>query len=515
MLQWLMMNKVTSWFERQSVLTKVRLLLSERGTPGYLVGGYVRDLLLGRSTRDLDLVVEGDATPLAREAADRLGGAFVLLDEERHTARVVLQDGEERYYLDFATERGDTLEDDLAERDFTVNAMAIDAQDTGRPPVILDPLGAQKDLNRRLLRAVSEKVFRSDPIRLLRAVRFSGQLGFSVEDQTAALMMRDARLIGQASWERIRDELFQILAAPEAGDSLRYVDRLGLLGPLFPELEAQRGVEQPPPHHQDVLAHSLSVVKALEQVTGALQELADGGARAAARGGVEASLGDDFAQALAPSASRLLAHLDKQLVDERGRLALLKLCGLLHDVGKANMAKVGEDRRLHFFGHADEGSAVAQRVARRLRLGNREVRLVRSVVRHHMRPLHLAKLASISRRAIYRFFRDTGDSGVDVLLLSLGDNLALVHQGANTEQWAQISRTVGTLLGAYYERYGELVEPEPLLTGGELLELLGMEPGPAVGRVLQALREAQAMGQVSTKEEAIGLVRSLMKELPD
>jgi len=510
-----MMKKVTSWFERQSVLTKVRELLSERGCQAYLVGGYVRDLLLGKSTRDLDLAVERDATPLAREAADRLEGAFVLLDEERHTARVVLQDGEERYYLDFATMRGDTLEDDLGERDFTVNAMAIDLRDTGLPPAILDPLGGQQDLDRLLLRAVSDNVFQSDPIRLLRAVRFSAQLGFSMEQQTEALMVRSARLIGQASWERIRDELFQILAAPEAEAGLRCMDRLGLLGPLFPELEAQRGVEQPPPHYQDVFEHSLNVVGALGRVNRALQELANGGARADAKGREEATLGDDFAQAMAPYASRLVAHLDEQLVDERSRLVLLELCGLLHDVGKANTAKADEEGRIHFFGHANEGSAVAQRVARRLRLGNREVRLVRTVVRHHMRPLHLAKLSSISRRAIYRFFRATGDAGVDILLLSLGDNLALVHQGAGSEQWTQIVRTAGTLLSAYYEQYGEIVEPEPLLSGRDLLEQLGMEPGPAVGRVLQALREAQATGQVHTKEEALQLARSLMKELPD
>ncbi len=503
----------TSWFEKRGVLTKIRQLLSERSGEGYLVGGYVRDLLLVRFTRDLDLVVAGDAVPLARELADRLGGAFVLLDQERHTARVVLRDGGERFYVDLATMHSDGLLADLERRDFTVNAMAVDIRDTTPRPEIFDPLGGRLDLDDRRLRAVSDRAFQEDAIRLLRAVRLSAELSLQVEGHTEQLMLRDASLIGQVSAERVRDELCQILAASQAEDSLRYLDRLGLLSALLPELDPLRGLEQPPPHYQDVFQHSLTVVGALNEVGGALQQMArDESDLVVLRGGESERMKGYFVEALAPYAQRLVAHLDERLAEERGRAALLKLCGLLHDVGKANTLTVDEEGRRRFFGHAREGAAIAAAVARRLRFGNREVRLVQTVVRHHMRPLQLAQVESISRRAIYRFFRDTQGRGVDVLLLALADNLALVYQGTNVEQWRRMCETARLLLGAYCERYQEVVEPVPLISGGELLERLGMEPGPDVGRILRALHEAQATGEVTSTEEALELAQSLLGE---
>jgi hypothetical protein len=129
-----------------------------------------------------------------------------------------------------------------------------------------------------------------------------------------------------------------------------------------------------------------------------------------------------------------------------------------------------------------------------------------------MRPLHLAKAERISDRAVYRFFRDTGDAGVDVLMLSLADQLALVQGGEDLEQWARICQTIGLLLRSYYERYDRVIAPEPLLCGRDLLERLGMEPGPTVGRVLRALQEAQATGEVTTKEQAFQLAKSLLDE---
>lgn len=521
MIQWALMDDetvsvyegatATSWFEERGVLARIRQLLSEWSCEGYLVGGYVRDQLLGRFTRDLDLVVVGDAVPLAREVADRLGGAFVLLDRERHTARVVLHDGNEHFYVDLATMHPDGLLADLERRDFTVNAMAVDVRDTAPRPKTIDPLGGRSDLDDRQLKAVSEKTFWEDAIRLLRAVRLSTQLGLRVEGRTEKLMARDASLIRRVSAERVRDELGQILSASETEASLRGLDRLGVLSALLPELDPLRGLEQPSPHFENALEHSLSVVGALERVEGALRQVArDEGALTLLRSSESCAVKDNFEQAMAPYAQRLVARLDEQVVDERGRSALLKLSGLLHDVGKAHTRTVDEDCRVRFLGHAKEGAAIAGAVARRLRFGNREVRLVQTLIRLHMRPLHLAKLRSLSRRAIYRFFRDTQGGGVDVLLLALGDNLALVHANTNLEQWKRMCRTVGLLLAAYYERHEELIEPEPLVTGRDLLERLGMEPGPAVGRILRALREAQATGEVATREQALGLAQSLL-----
>jgi len=505
-----------SWFEREGVLDFTRQLLAARSCRGYIVGGYVRDLLLGRETRDLDLVVENGALALARETANGMGGAFVLLDEERHTARVVLRDAAERYYLDFATLRDGTLNTDLAARDFTINAMAIDVQDTASRPEIFDPTQGQRDLQDCVVRAVSDSIFVDDSIRLLRAIRLAAELAMEVEEDTQELMVRDAHLIAQASAERVRDELCKILGTSRAESHLRHLQRLGLLGHLVPELDGLRGLEQPLPHFEDVFEHSLSAVGAMDWVFAALERLANGlELPSDGRWGAEQGVDQYFRSSLGPFAQQMAGYVREELVDERSRSVLLKLAALLHDVGKANTAKVDEDGRIRFLGHDQEGAVVAARALRRFHFGSREVRLAQTVIRHHMRPLHLARLEEISDRASYRFFRDTQGAGVDVLLLSLGDTLALVHEGENLEKWARICAVVGLLLRDYYERYDQIIDPEPLLSGSDLLDRFGMEPGPAVGRMLQTLHEAQATGEVSTQEQALHLVEGLLGNRAD
>jgi tRNA nucleotidyltransferase/poly(A) polymerase len=499
-----------TWFEREGVIGTVRGLLAERSCEGYLVGGYVRDLLLGRDTRDLDVVVAGEALAVAQETADRLGGAFVVLDEERNTARVVLRDQGHRYYVDFATLREGGLEPDLRARDFTINAMAFDVQDVAPDVRILDLLGGRQDLERGAVRAVSHSVFQDDAIRLLRGVRLAAELGMEIEQDTQELMLRDAELIAGISAERVRDELCKILAVGGTEVHLRHLDRLGLLTRVLPELDRLRGLEQPQPHFEDVFAHSLTTVAGVDRVLLAVESLASGKNLSSAEGWGEGGEAQDALRvALGPFSEPLLEHVAEELVEERGRAVLLKLAALLHDVGKASTGKTDGDDRIRFLGHARQGGLVAARALQRLRFGGREARLVRTVIQHHMRPLHLARGEKISRRAIHRFFRDTGGSGVDVLLLALADNLALVHQGFNVEQWQSICEVAGVLLRAYYEQFDALIAPPPLLRGNDLLETLGMEPGPGVGRVLRALSEAQAGGEVSTREEALELAKSL------
>jgi poly(A) polymerase len=501
----------TSWFERKGILSLVRHLLAERSCEGYVVGGYVRDQVLGRETWDLDLVVPTDALGLARETANRLGGAFVVLDEERQTARVVLRDEDERFYVDFATLRGGGVLADLGGRDFTVNAMAVQVQDTAQSPEIMDPFEGQRDLQRGTLRAVSDSVFRDDAIRLVRAVRLGAELSLKMDSGTEQAVIRDAHLITQVSAERVRDELCRIVDAEGVEKQLRYLDELGLLNHLVPELDLLRGLEQPAPHQEDAFQHALSSVGAMEWVVQALARAARGQRIPPAEGSwAKLEVQGPFCAALGSFSPQLARYLGEKPVDERSRSVLLKLAALLHDTGKASTGETDEEGRLRFFGHAQEGAKVAARVLHRLHFGSGEVRLVQVVVRHHMRPLHLSGVDRISDRAVYRFFRDTCNAGVDVLLLSLADNLALVQGGENLEQWARICQTVGVLLRNYYERHDRVIAPQPLLSGSDLLQQLGMGPGPEVGRVLRSLLEAQATGEVTTAEEALRLARSLL-----
>ncbi|RIK24228.1 MAG: hypothetical protein DCC54_13940 [Anaerolineae bacterium] len=252
-------------FTFSPLLDKVRAALPD--VELYLVGGATRDAMLGRVSLDLDLVAPSDGIKLARRVANSLGADVFPLDDERDTGRVIVThpDGS-REKLDFASYRGDSLEDDLRNRDFTVNALAVDL----RTMSLLDPLSGAADLRAKKLRACSDASMRDDPIRVLRGIRQAAAFGFQIEPETRKMMKSAAPLLGQVSSERVRDEFLKILEGPQASASVRALDMLGVIHFILPELEAMKGVGQPEPHIYDVWEHTLQVLAALDEILAAL-----------------------------------------------------------------------------------------------------------------------------------------------------------------------------------------------------------------------------------------------------
>jgi tRNA nucleotidyltransferase/poly(A) polymerase len=484
-------------------LEQICAFLQGRSIEAYLVGGCVRDWLLGRSSHDIDFAVAGDAVELARQVADRMGGAFVLLDQERGTGRAVIrgEDGQ-RLFIDFARLQGDDIITDLSKRDFTVNAIAVAVADA--EPQVIDPYDGQRDLQLGLVRAVSEAAFQDDPLRTLRAVRIAAELEASVEQGTEELLRRAVLLITEVSAERVRDELAKILGLPGAAQNLGYLDELGLLTTIIPELETLKGVEQSRPHCLDVFDHSLETVRWLEEVIEALQ-----GYSAEEAADNELVLVPVF---LSPFSRRLSAHLSQPISGDRTRLTLLKLVALLHDLGKPATQSVDDEGDIHFYGHEGEGAEVVGAILRRLRFGGSEVSLAKTVVANHMRPHLLAEEVVVTRRAVYRFFRDTGDAGVDTLLLCLADHLATWGPELRMARWRRRVKFVASMLADYYERHQQVIAPPKLINGHDLMEEFGLEEGPRIGELLEAVREAQVEGQVRTKEEALDLVKELLAQ---
>jgi putative nucleotidyltransferase with HDIG domain len=479
-----------------SIVEQICHFLQERSVEAYLVGGCVRDWLLGRSSHDFDFAVAGDAVELARQVADRIGGAFVLLDEERRTGRVVLRgEDNQRLFIDFAQLQGDDIIADLSKRDFTVNAMAVDITEFR----LIDPYNGQQDLQLGLVRAVSERAFQDDPLRTLRAVRVAAQIQASIEQGTEELLRQAVPLIITVSAERVRDELVKILDLPGAAQNLRYLDELNLLTAIIPELETLKGVEQSAPHYWDVFEHSLETVRRLEEVIAAL-----GGAVLVDK---ELSL---IPLLLSPFSDRLSTHMSQFISDDRPRLTVLKLVALLHDLGKPATKSMDDEGKIHFFGHEEEGAEVVETILRRLRFGGSEVKLAKTVVANHMRPSLLAEQEVVTRRAVYRFFRDTGDAGVDTLLFYLADHLATWGPNLRMDRWRRRVDFVASMLADYYERSQKVIFPPKLINGHDLMEEFGLEEGPQIGQLLEAVREAQVEGEVKTREEALALVRGLL-----
>jgi poly(A) polymerase len=476
---------------RHRLLEQIIRLVLAKSVPCFVAGGYVRELVLGRQSKDMDLVVPEGAISFARSLADGTAGAFYVLDRDTDAARIVYSEPVE-WTVDVAALRAPDIVSDLRLRDFTINAMAIDVRDLMAPdPPILDPCNGRDDLRAGTLRATSGDAFRRDPVRLLRAVRFVAVLDLKIEPDTQSWMLRDSTLLPQASAERVRQELALIMAADSVADHLRQLDRLGLLQPILPEVAALKGVSQSPPHVYDVFEHMLVTVSQAERLAGLCL----------------AALDPDEAEYLGPFAKAVQAHFAQILCEGRRRATLLKIAAMLHDVGKPATRQVDEHGRIRATGHEALGQLMTKEALRRLRFCSQEIRLVSTIVSHHMRPGWLLKAPPVTPRAVYRFFRDTGDAGVDVVILALADQLATRGETLEREHWRDYLRLAALMLDHYFNRPSQAVNPRQLISGDDVMTALHLEPGPEIGRLLEAVREAQASGVVHTREDALAFLQ--------
>ncbi|MBA7628873.1 CC-adding tRNA nucleotidyltransferase [subsurface metagenome] len=484
------------------LLSKLSSFLAGQDIESYIVGGWVRDVLLGRDTADIDFAVSSDALEVAPRVATALGGKYVLLDRANRVARVVLVDREAtspgvQHELDFSTIKGN-IERDLARRDFTINAMAVSLSQFGKDfsdIQLIDPFDGREDLRRGIIRVVAEKAFASDAARLLRAVRLAAELDFNIEKKTEALIRHSSHLLASIAGERVREELLRLLAVSGAGQFLSYLDELGLLTVVFPELAQTKGVEQPKEHFWDVFEHSLQTVLAVDfLLRQGAWEYADGEVLAAV-----------------PWSGVLAQHFDREVSSGSTRKVLLKLAALLHDINKPQTKAIDAGGRMRFLGHAKEGAATVANMLERLRFSSKEIKLVETEVRHHLRPGQMSQDGLPTRRAIYRYFRDTGEAGIDILFLSLADHLATRGPNLDLAGWQEHTRLVDCVIGRHFEQEN-IVRPPKLVDGHDIINIFGVSPGPEVGEVLEVVREAQASGEVTTREEALSFIEGLKKK---
>ena len=450
--------------------------------PVWVVGGAVRDRLLGRDTEDVDLAVGGEPRQVAatlRRAAPGGAAAFQLSDEFG-AGRVVAAD--HAWHIDVNPLRGD-LEADLRARDVTINAMA---EPLGGGELV-DPTGGREDLAARRLRAASPSAFAEDPLRTLRLARFACELDLEVDPATAELARASAADLPRVAPERVLAELKKIVASPRPRAGIELAAGLGVLEHALPELAALRGVEQNRYHHLDVFDHTLEVLDA----TVALE--AD----------PAAVLGDEHAAAV-------LELLAEPLSDELTRADALRFGALLHDAAKPQTRMTGPaGETLGFPGHDVEGETLSRAALRRLRSSERLQTHVGALARHHLALGFLVHEQPLPRRAIYRYLRATDPVEVDVTLLSVADRLATRGHKAD-EAIAKHVALARDMLGEALAWRAAGGAPKPLVRGDELARELGMKPGPELGRVLAALQEAQFAGDVSDRQEAIAAARSLL-----
>ena len=473
----------------------------------------MRDALLALpSGRDIDIAVAGEVPAIGRELSRVLGGTFVPLSPAHGMVRVVVPESSpgihiespdnpesheasvKAWTIDLSGFTG-SIEEDLARRDFTVDALALPISDWDSGPLdegLIDPFNGMSDLARKCIRAVGPSVFRDDPIRLLRAVRLAASLGFRLDPDTARMALADAPHVTEPAPERVRDELMAIIALKGAKGSLEALDRLDLLCRIIPELTATKGVAQPSAHYWDVWGHTLHAVESAERVTGGHQ--------------------NSPVFTLVYWTAETDAYFGETVAEGHSRRTILKLAALFHDIAKPQTKHVEESGRTRFPGHSELGAEVATQRLSRLRLSSKGIGMVAKMVEHHLRPYNMMQGVEVpTRRAVHRFFRDLGGVAVDTLYLSQADFLAAKGPDLNPDDWSNHARMIGHIVQAGFQPAIPEVSQQ-LVNGKELIEHFKLTPGPIVGFLLEAINEAQAAGEISRTEQAWELAGHIMRQ---
>ncbi|MFH1115910.1 MAG: hypothetical protein V1792_18520 [Pseudomonadota bacterium] len=462
-------------------------LASRLAEDSYVVGGAVRDALMGRkSDADLDLAVRGDGFSIAKDLADFLGpeASFVPLDRDRGTGRVVLK-GDDGGSVDISSFKGPDIFEDLRRRDFTINAVAVKISDMlqSGPAVLVDPLGGVADIEAKLVRICSGEAFPDDPLRILRAFRFSSSLGLVITPETSAAVRESVGLIVNVAPERIRDEFIAVLACGSSIAALREMDRCGVLDVIFPELRPMKGCGQNAYHHLDVWSHTLEAVERFEWITSRPHELF----------GVTEEI--------------VASYLTEEAVTGRPRSALLKLVILFHDSGKPAVRSVDAGGKVRFFGHEQVSRSIFLDACGRMKLARREMEIAAGLIEGHMRAMILTG-DSVSKRAIHRLWRRFGNDLAGLLLIFLADLTAARGPARPVGEDERAFQRVRHVLEWFVDL--QTCRP-PLVNGHDLMGVLGLAPGPYLGWLLEHLAELRDNGEITTKEEALSIAAALIR----
>lgn len=464
--------------------TRVLQFARERGDHIYIVGGYLRDILLHwqkgaaneRSVKDIDYAVQGgSAMEFARTLSDRLSAHFVPLDEANDTARVVSDDG---VVLDFAGCVGGNIQTDVMRRDFTINALVWDPE---YPDELMDMVGGLDDLKRVSIKAISENSFKEDPLRVMRAFRLSTTLDGSIEENTLGWARAHAGRLTDVAAERINYELFSSLAGAAAGPVVNQLAQAGVLEVIFPELRQTRNVTPNSYHHLGLFDHSIITVSELDA---RMSELPEWARQAAA---VELSAGVS-------------------------RLAATRLACILHDIGKPKTWIITPEGKHTFVGHDKLGGEMTEAIGERMRWSRPVERFITRLVALHLRPGQLFHQGEPSQKALNRFYRQVGVDVPELMMVAFADLGATRGQGLMGETRERLDRSLTELLSGYKAFMDEVAARALFLNGHDIMKLLSLPPGPVVGELLKALEEARDANEVVSRSEAEAFVRRTHSE---
>lgn len=437
----------------------------------YLVGGSVRDFAMDKTSLDRDLIVAGvDARDFALRIAEFFNAVFVPLDEVNRIYRVVLPD--KINYFDITNPVEGSIDKDLARRDLTVNAVAVNLSTME----IVDKFNGLNDILNKQLNSVSEKNFIDDPLRILRAFRFMSVLGFKMSDELMCIIKKHINLLNLPAVERINYELLKLFGGNFAYDTLLSLDNTGGLEVLFPFVSELKRVPPNTHHHLDLFYHSLETVRQIQLL-------------------------------YLNAEKEVQSHLEEVSFGAHPRLAFLKLAGFMHDIGKFSTWSIEEETGRHrFIKHDDAGAKLAVPFLKKMNFSNKQIDYLTSMIKNHMYPSQVISAPELNEKVMMRYVRKMEDNSIDVIILAMADRFSALGEAVTEDMVNQNISGLQNLMN-FYISVKDSLEPLPkLLTGNEIMSLLNIKPSPLLGKIITALHDAQLSGDVMTKEHAIDFV---------
>jgi putative nucleotidyltransferase with HDIG domain len=453
----------------------------------YAVGGFVRDMILGLDHTDIDLCVNKNAKAFSKKIASLLNGKLIVLDESANTYRIILKKHSVKN-IDISLMDGADILEDLKNRDFTANSCAFDLAhfDDFKNHLIFAGTRCLKDIQSKTLNAGSPAALAKDPLRILRAFRFCAELDFVISKGLLKSISKHAKLLKTCAPERIKAELFRILACPKCAPTVLSMYETKTLEAVLPEISNMRKADKKYYFHAGgLMEHSLDAFCAVEYFLGNLK--------------------DYFPQ--------VLDKLEKSLNDNKcfseyvTRRGLLKFAGLFHDSGKPETASKIKGK-VHFFGHEELGAEKAKKAMEAIRMSKRDIAFVYDLISDHMRLANLTKTGDVTERAILRYFRHAGSQAPDQIILSMSDWQSYKKLKHNPH--AKVKRQMGVVekMMTDYFIAKEYVPPKKLIDGHIIMKKFKLAPGPEIGKLLKIVADAQDEGLISTSKEALDLAAS-------
>ena len=441
----------------------------------FIIGGSVRDLLLGRTPTDYDIAVTGNPEQFAKKLIAKSDGHLVRLGKPgRMIIRVISGD----IIFDITSLNGTSIEDNLNQRDFTINAIAYDLYSEG----IIDCLGGLQDLANKKVRMVSKEIFKNDPVRLIRAYRISACLNFEIEAKTANAIKSNTKLLKNIPGERIRAELFTMLGTSTSYLYLSQMAITGLLTSIFPDLDRLKGCYQNHYHHFDVFEHTMRAYGHLETIL------------------------NDPGKILPETSTKI-----DQYIDKNGP-ALIKCAVLLHDIGKPLMKTLDSSGKCHFYGHARKSADMAQKISQRLRFSNHERKFIDAIIRNHMKPLSLFtayEKKTLTQKGITRFYKKCGGYTPALLLAAIADTEA--KQNKTNKNNKAFMSFLKKMIFEYFYNYQPLSDEPPLITGRDLIHVFGLTPSPLFRKILDLVDDAKLTKTIKNRSEALELIKNVLR----